>query len=292
MEKNGRFSGTIRYLSIHSGPYALAYGSAVFALLLIGLGIEMGWLSLIPFGLLLFLGLAYYILATLWAAHRLYDPTELQPHRILFDMGQLNERSHFTILDLGLRWQAQDLATLLSTGHATVIDIYNPRWTPSSTIRRARTRTRTSATNADPRLSWRNSDFRLLPLPDSSTETVIACEILSRIAQEGDRLVLLKEIHRVLTPNGRLLIAERAQTQINWLTFGNLSTPLKSANDWRHLLVDAGFRIRREQSLGGLIHCLRGDKPLSTTGQQLRLDLQLDEGTEAEGKRFPGGLFS
>ena len=290
MERNGRFSGTARYLSTHAGRYALAYGSAILALLFIGFGIEMGWLSLIPFSLLIFLGLAYFIIATLWAAHRLYDPTELTPHRILFEMAQLRESSDFTILDLGLRWQAHDLASLLTTGHATVIDIYNPQWTPHATLRRARSRTKSRP--ADPRLNWRNSDFRLLPLPDSSTETVIACEILSRVAQEGDQLVLLKEIHRVLTPNGRLLLAERTQTQINWLTFGNLNTPLKSESNWRHLLVDAGFRVGREQSLSGLIHCLRADKPLSTTGQQLRLDLQLDEGTEAEGKRFRGGLFS
>ena len=290
MNSNGRYSGTARYLSAHWPTYALAYGTAIAALLLMALGIETRWLSLLPLGLLLFLLPLAFIITSLRAAHRLYDPGGIVPHQLLFEMGQLNGRSHFGLIDIGLRHQAVDLADLLTSGHISVMDIYNPQLISSGSVARSQRQ----HPPHDPRLTWLESSLSLLPLPNSSVPVVIACEILSHLDQEGDRLVLLREINRVLTPNGRLLMAERSRTQTNWLALGTAAANLHPASYWRHLLTNAGFHIRREQEPDGLILCLRADKPPATTGQQLRLNLQLDDakGKEAEGNRGRGGFFS
>lgn len=290
MNANGRYSGTARYLSTHWPTYALAYGTAIAALLLIAVGIETRWLSLLPLGLLLFLIPLFFIATSLRAAHRLYDPDGILPHQLLFDMAQLNGRSHFGLIDIGLRHHAIDLANLLTSGHINVMDIYNPQLISSSSVARSQQQ----HPPHDPRLIWLESSISLLPLPNSSVGAVIACEMLSHIDQEGDRLVLLREIYRVLAPNGRLLLAERSRTQANWLALGPAATHLRPDSYWRQLLTDAGFHIRREQQPDGLILCLRADKPPATTGQQLRLNLQLDDhqGKEAEGNRGRGGFFS
>lgn len=289
MKANSRFPGTTHYLVTRWPTYVLAYGGAIAALLAMGVGLEMGWLSLLPLGLLLFLLLLTFIITSLRAAHKLYDPGGVLPHHLLFEMGQLRDHSHFGLIDIGQRQQATDLANLLSSGHISVIDIYNPQLISSSTVARGQRQ----HPPHDPRLTWLESNLTLLPLPDSSIPVIIACEALSQLDQEGDRHVLLREIYRVLTPNGRLLIAERSRTQANWLALGPAAANLRPASYWKHLLTDAGFHIRRDQEPEGLILCLRADKPQATTGQQLRLNLQLDsKGKETEGNRGRGGFFS
>jgi SAM-dependent methyltransferase len=269
MRKNGRFRGTLRYLYAHWPTYAGLYGSLLASLLIVGLAADRGWYGLIPLGLAVCLILSYFIVTSLWAAYQIYD--RLQPHHMLFDMGQLRETDRFLFLGLGLREAVFDLCRRLTTGHFVVVDLYNPQWTTSRALARLRQRARPPL--PDPRLTWQSGQVTLLPLPDESVPVVVMCEVASALGQDGDRLALLLEAKRVLTRNGRLLLAERSRSRTNWLALGPAAVDLQTAAYWRSLLLEAGFQIQREQTLGDLIICWRADKPTPAQANQLTLEL-------------------
>jgi ubiquinone/menaquinone biosynthesis C-methylase UbiE len=273
MKANGRFRGLLRYLYAHWPTYALLYGGLLASLLLIGLAAEQGWYGLIPLALAAFLILGYFITASLWAAYQIYD--RLQPHHMLFDMGQLRETDRFAYLGLGLREQVYDLCRRLTTGRIVVVDLYNPQLTTGSGLARLRQRVRPPL--PDPRLNWQTGQVTLLPLPDESVPVVIVYETASAFWQHGDRLALLQEARRVLSRNGRLLLAERTRSRTNWLTLGPAAADLETADYWQQLLRQAGFQVQREQSLGDLITCWRADKPTPAQANQLALNLMLAE---------------
>jgi SAM-dependent methyltransferase len=273
MKPNGRFRGMLRYLYAYWPIYTFLYGGLLASLLLIGVAADRGWYGLISLALALFLVLGYFITASLWAAHQIYD--RLQPHHMLFDMGQLRETDRFAYLGLGLRERVFDLSRRLTTGRIVVVDLYNPQWTTGSGVARLRQRARPPL--PDPRLNWQTGEVTLLPLPDESVPVVVICETASAFWQHGDRLALLQEARRVLARNGRLLLAERTRSRTNWLTLGPAAAELQPTGYWHRLLLEAGFQVQREQPLGDLVTCWRADKPTPAQANQLALELGLGD---------------
>ncbi|MCB8982291.1 MAG: methyltransferase domain-containing protein [Ardenticatenaceae bacterium] len=273
MRRKSPYSGTIRHVRANWPGYLLVYAGIVLALLLLGLSMQEGWLSFVPLSLALALLLGYLLAASLWAAHRLYDQEGLRPYHVLFDMGQLKATDTFVYVDLGVRDFALQLSRRLTSGKIFVVDVYNPQWTLSASLKRYRAGQ--PHPPPDPRLVWQNGRFDLLPLPDKSVSTVILHRVVSEFWQQGDRMALLAEVHRILTPNGRVLLAERTRSQTNWLVMGPSALNLRPADDWRELLQKAGFIIVKETDLQGLITCWRADKPTPAQARQLSLNLPL-----------------
>ena len=249
------------------------YIGLVLVLLVSGISLQKGWFSFVPLMLALGIVLVYFLVMTLWAAHKLYDLDGLRPYDILFDMGQIKATDNIVYVDLGLRVTPLHLRRRLTTGKIIVVDVYNPQWTTGQALVRARAQAPQPPN--DPRLVWQNGRFDLLPLPDSSVPFVMLDQVLAQCWQEGDRLRLLQEAYRILTPNGRLLLAERISTQTNWLVYGPGGARFKPTDYWQEMLQQTGFIVRRQENLLGLIHCFRADKPSSSEARQLALDLPL-----------------
>jgi ubiquinone/menaquinone biosynthesis C-methylase UbiE len=162
------------------------------------------------------------------------------------------------------------MARRLTIGRIVVIDLYNPNLTPDSSL--ARAHQQALHPSPDPRIAWRDSDISLLPLADGSVSAVILAEVASEFWQQGDRDMLISEIFRILTPGGRLILAERIRTTSNILMMGLDGFGLETADYWKRLLTQRGFRVSREESLEDLMHFFRADKPLPDEGQQLIFD--------------------
>ena len=269
---DGRFSGTRTYLLANWPRFALLYGGMVAALIVIGLSAVRGWFSFIPIATAVLLILIYFMGAGIWEARQRYDFDGITPHHVLFDMGQLPATERFVYIDLGLQRQAIGLSRRLTTGKIIVVDIYNPQWTISSWL--VRWHAQQPPPPPDPRLSWREGNLSLLPLPDESISTVMICHIAGEFWQDGDRLALLSEAYRVLKPQGQLLLAESIRSQTNWLIRGFFTINLPTASYWQQLLNRAGFRIRGEKNVAGLSYCVRAQKPTPAEAQQLSFELE------------------
>jgi ubiquinone/menaquinone biosynthesis C-methylase UbiE len=269
MEISGEYEGTKRYVQARWPLFALGYGGgALLSVAAAAAGIIQGWPALIPLAAALIMVIAYLAGTALWSAHRLYDNNNIRDR--LFELGQFRPDDSFVYLDVGVRWLPANMARRLTTGQIIVIDIYNPILTPDGSL--ARSRRQTLHPRPDPRLSWRDGDISLLPLPDGSVPAVVLSEVASEFWQQGDRDMLIGEIYRILASGGRLILAERVRTTTNLLTMGLNGFELETADYWRDLLTQTGFRIKREESLEELIHFIRADKPLAYEGKQLVFD--------------------
>jgi SAM-dependent methyltransferase len=269
MNPSGEFDGTIRFAKARWPRYLLGYGGGiVVAIAAIALGFLRGWLALIPLSLATIIILAYFGITSLWAIHLLYDNDKIRNK--LFDLGRFRTDDTFVYLDVGLKWLPAQLARRLTPGRIIVIDLYNPHLTPDGNL--ARAHRQGLHPPSDPRLSWRDSDISLLPLADGSVPAVVLVEVASQFWQMGDRELLIGEIYRILNPGGRLILAERVRTTSNILMMGYDGLGLETADYWKTLITQRGFRISREENLGDLMHFFRADKPLPDEGQQLIFD--------------------
>lgn len=266
------FRNTRRYLQTHWPLYVGLYSGLVLAMVLLGVGLASGWYAFVPFALAILLVVGYFLIAALWTVYQLHDGPGPQPLDVLIDYAQLRPDERIVCIDLGLRATAVGIAQRLTAGQVTVIDVYNPQSNPGAPLRRARHHARKPG--PDPRLDWIDGSIKLLPLPDRSVRLVFMNQVLSEFWLPEERVELLEEVRRILVPEGRLLLAERNRGRSNLLLTGLVTSSWPPAEAWRAALIKADFRIQREESLRGLVYCVRADKPPPTAGKQMRLQLE------------------
>jgi SAM-dependent methyltransferase len=268
--------GVSNYIRDRGPLFALAYGGIVLCLLVIGVSILRQWPGYVPLALAATLVLGYFLAGAFWTAYQIAGRPGQRPVERLLEIGRLRPDEWVVCVDLGLRETALVVAGRLTVGRVTVIDVYNPQWNTSATLRRGRLRVLAHHPPADPRVEWLDGETRLLPLPNESVSAVFLNQVLSEFWQLEDRLLLLREVFRILRPNGRLLLAERVRSRTNWLVLGPWGWQLAKAEDWRALLAQVGFALPQETDVQDLVHCFRADKPLPAAALQLALHLDLE----------------
>lgn len=107
--------------------------------------------------------------------------------------------------------------------------------------------------NCDARLELRQMDVCEMSFPDESFDTVVTVCTFCSVAKP---IVGLRQIRRVLKPDGRLLMFEHVRSRIGPLaTLLDLMTPLTRGfgpdlnRDTVGNVEKAGFRIRREENV-------------------------------------------
>ena len=224
------------------------------------------------FGIVLFgiLAAIYYLTKA-----RTNKSANIQSVEYLYELSKTHSSDALATIDLGRRWPAITLSHHLTSGRMVVIDVYNPQLMPAKSLLRSRQQ-HYPATPSDPRLTWYDSNLDLLPLPNSSVRAVFVYQVLSEISAKGDQVTLLKEIARILAPDGRLLIAEFANTWTNRLRSSLGIIHSYPHEHWRNLLEEAGFKFQRVQTIQGVFVCMRADKPSPYSGRQMSLDLDFE----------------
>jgi ubiquinone/menaquinone biosynthesis C-methylase UbiE len=202
--------------------------------------------------------LIYFFVASLWAAHKLYDGDDIID--AVFELGGFDSGQTMIYLDLCLRSTGIALSRHLTTGRVIIIDIYNPQLAPARWLSRATQRAERQVD--DPRIIWKTGSIDLLPLPDQTMPAVVLIMSASEFWQEGDRTHLFEEIHRVLSPGGMLLMVERVRTPTNWLVMGPAALRMRNASYWRSALARIGFETARESEQNDMLHFFRAERIL------------------------------
>jgi ubiquinone/menaquinone biosynthesis C-methylase UbiE len=264
-----RSTAAFRQIYYHWPTYLMGYGGgAIFSIVVAIISFAQGWWSFIPLLFALLLVLTYFFVASLWLA---YTRNEAEEAHLLLAWAQLSTTDSLAYLDLGQRHLALRLVSYLTTGKITIIDVYNPQLTASAALARARTYT-PPLPQGDPRIHGLEGSCDLLPLPDKCVPVVILPYILTEFWQHGDREQLLREVYRILKPGGRLILLESVRHPANVVVLGPLVWGRPAAAYWQTVLTQAGFSLRKEQSLqSGLTQAFRADKPVQYQNRQLDL---------------------
>ena len=118
------------------------------------------------------------------------------------------------VLDMGCGRGAvlTAVARRLTTGRVTGIDIWNTRDQSGNakdvTLRNA------SLEGVDDRVAIETGDMRALPFADASFDLIVSSLAIHNIRSNADRRQAIAEGYRVLTPGGRLVIADIRATAI------------------------------------------------------------------------------
>jgi SAM-dependent methyltransferase len=256
MEIASHYSGTLHYARSRWPAYLIGFGGGlILAIFTIIISLAQGLYSFTSLALVALIILIYFLAASLWTAHQLYDGESITD--ALIKLGSIKSEDNLVQIDLGERFQAINLSRRLTTGHVQVIDVYNPQLAPERAL--ARSRERAGKLPRDPRLTRREGNINLLPLPNDSVKVVVVVECIGRFWQRGDQLRLLHEIVRILQPGGSILLAERVRSSTSILALGPAALRLPSASYWDNILADAGFEVRSQEMVKELICCMRAD---------------------------------
>ncbi len=259
--------------------YLLARWPAYTRLLVAGLGggllliVVSGalgrWDGVLALALLL-LGLNYFLAASLWLARQSQDIHFLA--NTLWQLGQLGQDDRLAIVDLGLRRLAIALRSRLRKGRIIAIDVYNPQLSPHRALVRLRQvqYERSYDYQTDVRMEALEGRLDFLPLPDNYLPIVIMNQTLVELFQPGDRATLLREIYRILTPGGRLLLVEPARSWANWWLQPWLAG-VPFIGEWEALFNQTAFQERVEQPINALLWGFVLHKPALPAPQQLAL---------------------
>ena len=257
MDFTSQFSRTLSHIRSRWPTYIIGYGGgSLFLIFVIVLSVSRKWYSFAILSLVGLLFLIYFLAVSLWAYHTLYDDNSIRD--TLFEIGELSPTMTIVDINLGLREFPVALSRRLTTGKVIVLDVYNPLMAPNRALAKAHNDTERPA--SDPRLSWRDGSLNLLPLPDNSVQVVTLIQTASELWQDGDRLKLFQEAHRILRPGGCLLLAERMRTPVNLVVSGPGGLQFMPWPYWKDLIVQSNFKIGQRKSLRDLILCLRVDK--------------------------------
>jgi SAM-dependent methyltransferase len=131
---------------------------------------------------------------------------------------------------------------LLAPSRGRVFDIFDPVEMSEPSISRAR-RVCRPAVEAEP------VDFRRLPAAEASIEAAFLLLSAHELRSETARGTLFSELHRVLSPDGRLIVAEHLRDWANFAAFGPGFLHFFSRRTWARSFARARFAIEREFSI-------------------------------------------
>ncbi len=233
------YQGAMQIFQYNWTFYAAAFLLGVVGLIVL-LTVEMTlWLRV---------GLCAAIFATVfWAvlslavSHYVYDRSGL------YEFGWLTELlpqppSVWINIHSGLDETSGLLAQRFPHSRWQILDIYDPTQMTEPAIKRARDLT-PAALPATP------ADFRALPIEPQSCDVIFVIFAAHELRSEAARLSFFSELHRVLQPQGKVILVEHLRDLPNFLAFGPGAWHFLARSVWLHDAQAAQFAVTQELKL-------------------------------------------
>jgi SAM-dependent methyltransferase len=187
-------------------------------------------------------GLAgFWIAGSLAASWIVYDRSRLTEWDWIRDALGFRPRAWLNIHS-GLDESTQVVRRLLAPSRGRVFDIFDPVEMTEPSIARAR-RLHRAPIDTEP------VDFRCLPAPAASVDAAFLLLSAHELRTDEARGALFAELHRVLTPAGRVIVAEHLRDGANFAAFGPGFLHFMSRETWQRSFARARFVIHTEFSI-------------------------------------------
>lgn len=131
------------------------------------------------------------------------------------------------------------LKTRYPNADLTVLDFYNPIKHTEVSIRRAR-----KAYSPFP--NTLQTSTTQLPLPDKSVENIFTILSAHEIRNDLERVAFFKELNRVLTVEGQVIVTEHLRDTANFIAYNIGFLHFHSKRIWMQTFSKAGFKVSNE----------------------------------------------
>jgi SAM-dependent methyltransferase len=175
-----------------------------------------------------------WMLGSLGASWVVYDHSSLMTGLWIREALGFRPRSWINI-HAGFDEMTPILRGLFPRSHGRGFDIYDPIEMTESSIARARQSWNTGDSEA--------ASFQHLPAESDAIDAVVVPLSAHELRRHSARVALFTEIHRVLAPGGRVVIAEHLRNVPNFLAFGPGFLHFHSRRTWTRCFSESGFGI-------------------------------------------------
>ena len=183
----------------------------------------------------------FWLVGSLAASWMVYDRSPLMHWEWIRPALGFQPRSWINI-HVGLDESTPGLRAVLAGATGRAFDIFDPLEMTESSILRARRRAR-HAVEAEA------VDFRNLPARSDSIGALMLLLSAHEVRTEDARRALFAEIHRVLAPGGRIVVAEHLRDWANFVAFGPGFLHFHSRKTWRRCFARADLAVHSEFSI-------------------------------------------
>lgn len=245
MTPPGRFDGVVKIVRFNIGFYALSVGG------LLGVGVLLA-LHVLPHLLAVALAcgaalMAFWTVSSLVVSYWVYDHAGVTRWQWLPAALPFQPRRWVNV-HAGLDESTASLKVMLPGTESLVVDIYDAEEMTEPSIARARRLHPATEPFVAARLD-------ALPLPDHDRDTAFLLFAAHEVRQAGRRTKFLREVARVLSDAGQVVLVEHLRDWKNFVAFGPGFLHFHSEWTWRRDLQQAGLAVRREQSVTPFVRC-------------------------------------
>lgn len=183
----------------------------------------------------------FWLFSSLAVSHYIYDRFPLYDLNWIARM-LLAEPRRWINIHCGLDETSQLLAACFPGASGEVIDIFNARLMTEGSILEAR-RLRPGA------IAPMRARHDSVGFASDSFDAAFLIFAAHELREFDDRVKLLREVGRVLTPGGSLILVEHSRDGWNFLAFGPGFMHFFAPRAWRKAALEAGLTAHAESSL-------------------------------------------
>ena len=180
---------------------------------------------------------AFTVLISLLATWHAYDASGL--YQLGWLAPELDHARHAANIHAGFDETSILLKSAFPDITWHIFDFYNPAKHTEISIRRAR-----KAQAPSPDTLAIHTDH--IPLADASLDRVLLILAAHEIRDHDERVAFFRELKRVLTPRGRIVVTEHLRDLANIAAFSIGAWHFHPREEWLATFRQAGFRIARE----------------------------------------------
>ena len=198
----------------------------------------------------------YWSVASLLVSHYVYDLSELTDWQVWLPGLLTRPPQRALNVHVGRDEVGPSLRDVLGGIETTSIDVYDPAAMRSGSIRRARVDADQRHARQDgnqhqkaPMGDVQRVDWHALPFADSSYNVELVMFAAHELRDRTARRELFRELRRVLSADGQIVLVEHARDLANLLAFGPGVLHFFPLQEWRSVALDAGLRVTTERKL-------------------------------------------
>ncbi len=187
--------------------------------------------------LILFLAVTATTLVSLFVSFYVYDCSNLYNLNWLQDSEK--KPLHIVNINAGFDETSALLNQKFNPSTLSVFDFYNPLLHTEVSIKRARK-------TYPPYPNTQTITTDSLPLLANSVDTVFAILAAHEIRNDGERQRFFQELHRILKPNGTIIVTEHLRDIPNFLAYNIGFLHFHSKKSWLQTFANSDLFVKKE----------------------------------------------